>query len=60
MDNHSNIVQYKFCSRFDNYWLIGMEYAAYGTLLNMCRRTRKRTINDEKASKIIKAILQGV
>ena len=57
---HPNVIQFRFNREYQNYQLMGIEYAKDGTLLQQCKLTRKKEIADEHASLIIKSILQGL
>lgn len=57
---HPNVIEFKFSKKYEKYHLLGLEYAKDGTLVKLNRKTRKRAIEDDVASLIIKSILQGI
>ena len=57
---HPNVIQFRFNKTYQNYQLMGIEFAKDGTLVEQCKKTRKQPIDDEQASLIIKSILNGL
>jgi hypothetical protein len=47
---HPNVISFRFSKVYQNYQLMGIEFAKAGTLLQYIRRNRKKEYNDEAAS----------